>query len=301
MLLEKAVTIGESALAGIVTEPPLGKANGHLPAVLLLNAGILHRVGACRLSVKLARQLADRGYRCVRFDHSGIGDSGARRGSMSFEEAAVLEVQDVMRYMTDTYGARTFILYGLCSGADVSFSTAVADPRVVGIIQLDPWVYRTVRSRITEVFKTYGTKLLNPVAYARAIGRGARRMLASAQSSDRAEWYADTDYIRVTPPKEVVAKGLRTLVDRGVSVLIVFSGGHQVSYNYRQQYQRAFRGIPFAHSIRVEFAPKSTHLFTALDDQALVLDAVTQWLQADTAFEQPSLAPGIEAGALKVA
>lgn len=301
MLLEKAVTIGESALAGIITEPPMGKARDQLPAVLMLNSGILHRVGACRLSVKLARQLADRGYRCIRFDHSGIGDSGARRGAMSFEEAAVLEVQDVMRYMTDTYGARSFILYGLCSGADVSFSTAVADPRVVGIIQLDPWVYKTIRSRIMEFFKTYGMKLLNPFAYLRAANRIARRMIVKAQKSDRAEWYADTDYIRVTPPKETVSKGLRTLVDRGVNVLIVFTGGHQVSYNYREQYQRAFRDIPFADTVRVEFAAKSTHLFTALDDQALVLDAVTRWLQADTAFERRSAMQDAEAGALKVA
>lgn len=301
MLVEKAVTIGGSSLAGIVTEPPAGKAKTNLPAVLLMNAGILHRVGACRLHVKLARQLANQGYRCIRFDHSSIGDSGARRGSMAFEEAAVLEVKDVMEYMVKTYSAKTFMLFGLCSGADVSFDVSIIDKRVVGIIQLDPWVYSTLRSRVTAFFSTYGFKLINPLAYIRAINKKIHLMRLKNKNSDREEWYSEPDYIRVTPPKKKVYDGLKVLVDRGVKVLIVFSGGHQTSYNYREQYQQAFSGIPFEGNIRVEFAPKSTHMFTALDDQALVLDSTAHWLANDVGFDGETVGVDESLGDLKVA
>ena len=37
------------------------------------------------------------------------------------------------------------MLAGLCSGADMAFWTALEDPRVVGIFQIDPFDYHTPR------------------------------------------------------------------------------------------------------------------------------------------------------------
>ena len=45
------------------------------PTVVLLNAGIVHRVGPNRMHVLLARALAAAGIPSLRFDMSGIGDS----------------------------------------------------------------------------------------------------------------------------------------------------------------------------------------------------------------------------------
>ena len=73
---ERAVRFGKTAkLVGIVAEPnPTEQSGTDKPAVLMLNSGILHRVGACRLHVKLARSLASEGHTVLRFDFSGIGD-----------------------------------------------------------------------------------------------------------------------------------------------------------------------------------------------------------------------------------
>ena len=85
---ERALTFGdERHLVGILTEPApsgrggeegLAEAGGEdlRPGVVFLNSGILHRVGASRIYVKLARRLAAARvpHRYEEFDdtHSGI-------------------------------------------------------------------------------------------------------------------------------------------------------------------------------------------------------------------------------------
>ena len=72
---EKAVRFGSSAsLVGVVTEAATGTAAADRPAFLFLNSGILHRVGSCRMHVRMARALSAAGFDCLRFDYSGIGD-----------------------------------------------------------------------------------------------------------------------------------------------------------------------------------------------------------------------------------
>ena len=55
---EEIITFGKTrALVGILHKPVGPAPRADLPAVLLLNAGLLHRVGPNRLYVKIARQL----------------------------------------------------------------------------------------------------------------------------------------------------------------------------------------------------------------------------------------------------
>lgn len=61
---EKAVRFGTTAsLVGVLTEAA-GGADADRPAFLFLNSGILHRVGSCRMHVRLARALSAAGYHC---------------------------------------------------------------------------------------------------------------------------------------------------------------------------------------------------------------------------------------------
>ena len=75
-MTERIVRFGpEDGLLGILTEPvspPRG------PAILFLNAGVLHHVGPFGWYVSLARRLAELGFLSLRFDLSGIGDSPLR-------------------------------------------------------------------------------------------------------------------------------------------------------------------------------------------------------------------------------
>ena len=77
---ERALTFGPANLVGILTQPDPDVAVPDAPAVVILNSGILHRAGASRMYVQVARTLAEEGMTSLRFDFSGIGDSEVRRG-----------------------------------------------------------------------------------------------------------------------------------------------------------------------------------------------------------------------------
>lgn len=126
----------DSTLAGPATPIPPKTPDG-LPAVVLLNAGILHRVGPNRTSVKIARSLAAIGFVVLRFDLSGIGDSLPRHDDLPFDQAALLEVQQAMTMLHALAGSTQFLLMGLCSGAHLSLRAALNDRRVIGAVLLN--------------------------------------------------------------------------------------------------------------------------------------------------------------------
>ena len=82
---EQVVMVGdELPLVGVLSEPEVDNNPTPRVAVILLNSGVIHRVGSCRLSVTLARSLCEKaGLTTFRFDFSGIGDSDARRGTLT--------------------------------------------------------------------------------------------------------------------------------------------------------------------------------------------------------------------------
>jgi len=136
---ERAFAFGKSrSLVGIVTLPEDEARNPRTPVLILLNAGLVHRVGPNRLHVTMARTMAKRGFVSVRFDLSGIGDSLPRLDSVPFPRSAVLDVQEVMDDISTLTGTQRFCLMGLSSGALVSLATALADQRVAGAVIVNP-------------------------------------------------------------------------------------------------------------------------------------------------------------------
>ena len=106
---ERAIRVGRPIpLVGVICEPVM--VDSHRPGVLIFNSGVMHHIGSCRLSVKLARSFADNGIVSFRFDFSGIGDSGTRRGVAPFCESAPIEATEVMNYLEEKRGIKKFIL-----------------------------------------------------------------------------------------------------------------------------------------------------------------------------------------------
>jgi pimeloyl-ACP methyl ester carboxylesterase len=278
VIREKVLKFGPTrGLVGVLTEPPPDAAP-RLP-VIFLNSGILHHVGASRLYVRIARKLAEMGHPCFRFDFSGIGDSEPRRDTLAAAESAVVETREAM----DLIGARKggsdrFILIGLCSGADMAFKTAQVDERVVGLVQLDPFAYRTTGYWLRH----YGFKLFSVRAWRRFVTvRYARWRDARAPqppvSEDEAATYVAPEYRRRFPPREQVAEAMRTLVGRGVRLLHVFSDEQTDHINHAAQYLNAFPDVPFGNQLAVAYVKHSAHTFTELSDQDRVIDLVSSW------------------------
>lgn len=270
---ERALRFGaQGTLAGIVAEPAGGVTA--LPGVVMLNSGILHRVGACRLHVKLARRLAQRGYASVRFDHSGIGDSEARRDSSAFEKAAVGEVREALDWLAAKRDVERFVVLGLCSGADVAFAAAREDSRIAGLVLLDPWAYRTPRWWLVH----YGRRVASPGAWRRFLARRLAATPAPASPAVSEDLDLPT-YVREFPPRERVAADLGALAERDARLLCIFSSGQPDHYNHAGQMRAAFRGVALGDRLHEVFLPGADHIFTDLEHQETVLRTVESWLE----------------------
>ncbi len=280
---EKAVKFGANrGLVGIVAEPTVPVAGK--PAVVLLNSGILHHVGASRLYVRVARRLAAAGHATLRFDFSGIGDSEPRRDTLGAAESAVVETREAMDLLqTRKGGTDRFILFGLCSGADMGFKTAGVDERVVGLVQLDPFAYRTRGYYVHH----YGPKLVSVDAWRNYVSvrvrrwrakREAARRVPGAVDEERLEYVAP-EYRRIFPPREQTKARLEALLARRVQLLNVFSSGMPDHYNHERQYRDAFADIDFGNQLQVDFIAGAEHTFTYLPDQERVLEIVDRWAQ----------------------
>ncbi len=270
---ERVLRIGRpTPLASVATEPDAFDASK--PAVLILNSGVLHHIGSCRMSVRLARRLAERGLLAVRFDFSGLGDSEPRLATPSFEEVSVTESTEVMDLLQRTRGVQSFILYGLCSGADGSYNTALRDPRVVGISQFDPYCYVTPRYYL----RYYLQAARDPRRWRSVATRALKTLFGretAPQTTVESEFVELPSYVRVFPSRESIAAGLAALVQRGVHVQANFPRGPL--YNHRSQFVDSFRDVDFRGLVEVNYYGDANHIVTQPVLQGRIIDGVADW------------------------
>jgi len=142
-LIERPVFFTSKAvLFGIVTEPRQGETRRR--AVILLNAGADHHIGANGMYVDLARHWAGRGYIVLRMDLSGLGDSGTAPGQPEnevFPPSALDDIQAAIEFVRDRYGSGDITLFGLCSGAYHALRAAAAGVQVNRILMVNPQNY----------------------------------------------------------------------------------------------------------------------------------------------------------------
>lgn len=106
--------------------------------VLVVVGGPQYRVGSHRQFVLLARALAAGGTPVLRFDCRGMGDSGgAPRG---FERIGADIAAALDAFQCAVPGLRQVVVWGLCDAATAAGCYAPDDPRVCGLVLLNPWV-----------------------------------------------------------------------------------------------------------------------------------------------------------------
>lgn len=130
-LREEIVHINYPAIVGILTYA--SSENRKLPTILLINAGLIHRVGPNRTYVKLARKLALEGYNVYRFDYGGLGDSFMPPGQNDMSQY----IDNTFRILEKKLDINQFVLMGMCTGAEVAFNIALLDNRVKGIVMIN--------------------------------------------------------------------------------------------------------------------------------------------------------------------
>lgn len=277
---ERAVMFPEAApsLVGIHTRAI--RLRTQSPAIVLLNAGLLPRTGPNRLYVTLAREMAAIGFDSLRFDGSGIGDSTPRSSGESYRQSALRDVADALAFLAKEGGYTSFILVGLCSGADLAVRAALADERIVGLVLLDGLPYSNVRSRVND-------ELLR-VARAMADGRWRKLVLRGGVIRKALGRVVTTNAKKTARPSAMVVEGRRdvppldearatlaALARRKVTILAVFTEGR--GYNYPGQFSDLFPHLD-RDAVSVIQIAGADHTFSLCATQDSVIAVVRNWI-----------------------
>jgi alpha-beta hydrolase superfamily lysophospholipase len=129
---ERSVWIGPAGIYGVATEPLDRRADDHpakaqpTPWVVLVNVAAEAHLGPGRRWVEWARSWAADGYRVLRIDQSGIGNSPTRPGELEDQPFAPEWIDDMREVVQELRadGAKVGLV-GLCSGAYSSFEAAM--------------------------------------------------------------------------------------------------------------------------------------------------------------------------------
>jgi pimeloyl-ACP methyl ester carboxylesterase len=278
---EKIVTFGEhSALVGVLSIPAERLRDG--PCVVLLNSGIVHRVGAHRNYVTFTRALAAAGIPALRFDLSGIGDSERHSSTLPLQETVRRDIGAAVDFVSAQQGTSNIVLAGLCSGAFDAFEYALTDKRVTGACMLDmPGPFRNW----SHLAYRAADRALRPTSWANLVRRISSAMLNPATARPEKDASVAEPEIIFTPgvrgymSRERMESDLDRLLERGVRLAFVFTGGVDQDYNHRLQFRLRFPRAAAHPLLITEFIPWSDHTFSTQAAREYVTGFVRDWVR----------------------
>jgi len=288
---EKVVsfTCGGDRLCGVIHEP---EKPGHTALVIVVG-GPQYRVGSHRQFVLLARHLANAGFAILRFDYRGMGDSsGTERNFEQIGDDIRAAVNCVFREIP---AVENVALWGLCDAASAILFYAPGDPRIGGVVLLNPWV-RTEQSVANTYLRHYYLARLRDPEFWRQLIQGHFQIRKAARSA-----WTNLKSAAGKSPKtssnEPAAPRTASLPDRMLeglkqfrgSVLLVLSGDDITAneFRYVSEHSREWRrALKDARITRRELR-EANHTFSRREWRDQVSRWTEEWLRtaADTRSE----------------
>ncbi|MBI3864416.1 MAG: alpha/beta hydrolase [Planctomycetia bacterium] len=303
---ELAMTIGgQPALFGILAEPA-GKRSADLPLIVLLNAGAAYRVGPNRLNVLLARQLAVQGFRCLRLDLAGLGDSvahGLDRENDPYNATMFRDIDLVLKHAQTHLGETTAVLMGLCSGAYAAFQSAAqfTNSALVESVVINPLTYfwkdgmsiQSPEARDLKAYRYYMHAALQPMKWWRLISGyskidifGAialvanrfRRRSRPKNATSVEIWQPEHDGEVGHPQHDDLPGDLKRAVSSGRHLAFFFSSGDP---GYPLLMFRAWRlvnSLRRTNKVTCVFIENADHTFSRRQPRRSMIQSVAQHL-----------------------
>ena len=262
-----------------VSAVPAGARGSGRPGVILINAGFLHRVGPNRMNVSIARKLAAAGFASLRMDLSGLGDSMSGSAAAQDHEIVAEDLDRAMAFMQAELGLDRFVLVGLCSGAYDTARKAIADERVVGLVNIDGTGYRTRRFYVNHVLMHLLRRVAHPSRWRRLWGRfrDNARLRAAGGTPARSALMNSVAYTDWT--LEESGTRFEGLAARGVRMHFVYTGGVSGFYNYGSQFRDIFRDYDFRGLASASWFPATDHLALLEHHRREVHDDIVGWVR----------------------
>ncbi|NDK38758.1 alpha/beta hydrolase [Pseudoxanthomonas gei] len=231
-------------------------------AVILLNAGMVHRIGPHRGSVELARAVAGAGYPVFRYDQSGLGDSPVSAHVSA--ERRHLEITSAMALVTARTGATRFVVGGICSAADDAFHLASIEPRIHGLLLLDGLAYRTAG----YWWRHLAPRVFSPVKWAN-------------WWRSRSDGSPGMENFRDWPSRQQAVATMQAMVARDVRFLFVFTGGAYRYFNHAGQLVACLGRAARSTQTSLAYWRDCDHTFYLQRDRARLQALVTAWMERE--------------------
>ena len=227
-------------LPGVVHHGRADAATG----VLVIVGGPQYRVGSHRQFVLLARDLAARGIPVMRFDARGMGDASGSAADFTALDADIAAAVDA--FIEHTPRLDRVVLWGLCDAASAALFYAWQDPRIAGMVLLNPWARTPAGEARTYLRHYYTRRLMSRAFWQRLLGgRVAWRTSLAAlganlrRSADAApDPGAATDALPALSLPERMAAGLERFAG---PALFVLSGNDLTAAEFRDAAARSHR------------------------------------------------------------
>jgi exosortase A-associated hydrolase 1 len=263
------------ALVAVLTVPE----SSHHVGVLIIVGGPQYRVGSHRQFLLLARALASNGIPTFRFDYRGMGDGDGEL--RSFDDVGADIAAAITAFQTHCPQVDRIVLWGLCDGASAAllYWHDTLDPRVAGMVLVNPWVRSDASMAKTHIKHYYSQRLLEKKFWIKLL-RGNVDVAGAFRTFVGKLMVAGTTG-RNSPMAEAIdfqdrmAEGLRSF--RG-SVLLILSGRDLTAKEF------------------LEFAHSSPHWSGLLERSDLVRHDVPE---ADHTFSSASWSREVEALTLR--
>ena len=283
VLTEEPLQFGEGGrLFGILTLPRMPPRNAQeLPVFVYLSAGLLHRVGPYRLHVRLARELAQMGFSSLRVDLAGTGDSPRRLG-LTNQQSVATDFEEILGVLESRLGRLPLVLAGLCSGANNAIRLTLKEPRVIGMVLLDPICFPDDGFRARTVVMKY----TNPAEYIAWLKRGEyvawlkRRFKAltiprgEKQEDDNS---ADAVTFQDLPTREQLRAAFESIREREGRVLSVFTRAALEYYNQAGQLGRVLGVDGYQQFCTELFWPQAEHTYTLELHRRRLIEEIKTW------------------------
>lgn len=260
---------------GVVSRPV-----GAMPkrAMIILNSGAIHRIGAARGHVVLGRRLAAAGWVAVRLDVAGIGDSLPHAGADEndvYSSRVVEDVASAIDFLRTRYRVDQVELLGLCSGAYHAVRAAVYGLPIAGINVVNPLVFHwkpgmTLAYPAYQLIKAeaaYRRAVLDPRKWMRLLlGRlnlKAMSRIVRQRLADRARVIVrDVARSLRIPVVDDLRAELDAIVARGIRVRFIFSEGEPGEALLREGAGRGLVRMLRAGTVTIAHLPSCDHSLT---------------------------------------
>lgn len=263
-------------LIGILAEPKGPAAD---VGVIIIVGGPQYRAGSHRQFTLVARHLASHGFAALRFDYRGMGDSdGDARDFLGVDA-------DIEAAITSMLAARPtlkrVVLWGLCDAASAALLCVESrhDPRICGLVLLNPWVRSAAGLARTHVKHYYWRRLREPEFWRKLLRGGVGLAALRGLTSDLRL------AARASQPKPKVSRSFQDRMSAGLinsqsSTLLVLSGDDYTASEFRDQclHSVAWQRCIETKCLKLIEFQEADHTFSAKPLAHNLNLAVTSWL-----------------------